>query len=51
MIPVASVVLDAIRDQDATYGHHQSGLLFTTESGSPLTPSTLHAAWQTGSRR
>ncbi len=46
MIPVASVVLDAIRDQDATYGHHQTGLLFTTESGSPLTPSTLHAAWQ-----
>ena len=46
VIPVARVVLDAIRDQDAIYGHHRSGLLFTTEGGSPLTPSTLHAAWQ-----
>ena len=44
-IPVARVVLDAIRDHDATYGHHQSGLIYTTESGSPLTTSTLHAAW------
>ncbi len=50
VIPVAEVVLDAIRDQDATYGHHRSGLLFTTESGSPLTPSTLHAAWKTAAQ-
>jgi integrase len=50
VIPVARVVLDSIREQDATYGHHRSGLLFTTESGSPLTPSTLHAAWQTAAQ-
>ena len=25
-------------------------MLFTTESGSPLTTSTLHAAWQTAAR-
>src|SRR6195952_2953588 len=47
VIPVARVVLDATADHQATYGHHQSGLLFTTESGSPLTTSTLHAAWRT----
>ncbi|MCW2846562.1 MAG: xerD 1 [Marmoricola sp.] len=50
VIPVAAVILDAIRHHEATYGHHQTGLLFTTESGSPLTPSTLHAAWQSAAQ-
>jgi integrase len=50
VIPVARVVLDAIRDHEATYSHHQSRLLFMTESGSPLTMSTLHAAWQAAAR-
>ncbi len=34
----------------ATYGHPESGLIFTTDSGSPLTTSTVHAAWQTAAR-
>lgn len=37
------VVLDAIREQVDTYGHHESGVIFTTESRSPLTTSTFHA--------
>ncbi|MCW2756253.1 MAG: hypothetical protein JWQ32_3664 [Marmoricola sp.] len=49
-IPVAQVVLEAIRDHVDTYGHHESGVIFTTESGSPLTTSTLHAAWQQAAR-
>lgn len=50
-IPVAQVVLDAIHDHVATYGHDASGLLFTTENGSPLTTSTIHAAWQKAARQ
>jgi integrase len=50
-IPVAPVVLEAIRDHLAAFGHHKSGLIFTTESGSPLTTSTLHAAWQQAARQ
>ncbi len=50
-IPVAQVVLDAVRDHVAAYGHHESGLIFSTESGSPLTTSTLHAAWQKAARQ
>ena len=47
---MARVVVDAIRDHDATYGHHEFGLIFTTESGSPLTTSPLHGAWQKAAR-
>lgn len=50
-IPVAQVVLDAICEQVDTYGRHGSGVIFTTESGSPLTTSTLHAAWQKAARQ
>jgi len=50
-IPVAEVVLDAIRNHVDTYGHHESGVIFTTEGGSPLTTSTLHAAWQQAARQ
>lgn len=50
-IPVAQVVLNAIRDHVAAYGPHDSGLIFTTEIGSPLTTSTLHAAWQQAARQ
>jgi integrase len=45
-VPVAQVVLDAIREHVDTFGHHESGVIFTTEIGSPLTTSTLHAAWR-----
>lgn len=50
-IPVAAVVLESICDHVAAFGHHESGLIFTTDSGSPLTTSTLHAAWQQAARQ
>lgn len=50
-IPVAKVVLDAISDHIAAYAHHESGLIFTAESGSPLTTSTIHTAWQKAARQ
>jgi integrase len=50
-IPVAQVVMNAIRDHDAVFGHHESGLIFTSESGSLLTTSTIHTAWQRAARQ
>lgn len=45
-IPVAQIVLDAIEHHVDTYGvHDETGLLFTTEIGTPLSASTLQAAW------
>lgn len=44
-VAVADVVLDAIRDQAATYGAHRSGLVFTSAVGSPVATSTLQRAW------
>jgi integrase len=50
-IPVAPVGLDAIRDHVAAFGHHESGLILTAESGSLLTTSTIHSAWQKAARQ
>lgn len=45
-IPVAQVVLDMIEHHVDTYGvHRETGLLFTTDIGTPLSTSTLQAAW------
>lgn len=45
-IPVAQIVLDTIEQHVDTYGvHDETGLLFTTEIGTPLSTSTLQAAW------
>jgi integrase len=50
-IPVGDVVLDAIRQHVEEFGHHQSGLLLTTEQGSSVGTSTLHDAWQRAARK
>ncbi|MGH3350655.1 MAG: tyrosine-type recombinase/integrase [Nocardioides sp.] len=45
-IPVAQVVLDTIEHHVGTYGvHRETGLLFTTDIRTPLSTSTLQAAW------
>lgn len=49
-IPVAPVMLETIREHVGEYGHHESGLVFTTETGSPLATSTIHAVWQRAAR-
>lgn len=50
-IPVADVVIGALERHIAGFGHHRSGLLFTTDSGSFVGSSTLHGAWQRAARR
>ncbi len=50
-IPVGDVVLGAIREHLAEYGHHESGILFTGVSGSVLAPSTLQSAWKTANKQ
>ena len=50
-LPVADVVMSAIEQHIAEFGHHKSGLLFTTDSGSFVGSSTLHGAWQRAARR
>lgn len=45
-IPVADVVLEAIRAHVTEYGVHESGLVFTSAIGTPLRTSTLWMAWQ-----
>lgn len=49
-IPVADVVVQAIRDHVEEFGRHESGLLFTTQSGTLVGTSTLHGAWQRAAR-
>lgn len=45
-IPVAQVVLDAITAHVATYGVHESGLIFTSGYGNPISTTTLGGAWR-----
>ena len=49
-IPVAPVVLHTIREHVAEFGLHESGLVLTTETGSPVATSTIHAIWQRAAR-
>ncbi len=44
-IGVADFVLDAVAAHVATYGTHRSGLIFTSEVGSPVGTSVLQRAW------
>lgn len=50
-IPIADVVVDAISTHVRDFGHHESGLLFTTDVGAFIGTSTLHGAWQRAARR
>lgn len=50
-IPVGDVVLDAIRHHVDEFGHHESGLLLTTDLGACVGTSTLHGAWQRAARK
>lgn len=49
-IGVADFVLDAVDAHVATYGTHSSGLIFTSEVGSPVATSVLHRAWSIAAR-
>lgn len=44
-IPVADVVLKAIKAHVEEFGIHESGLIFTSAIGTPLRTSTLWTAW------
>ncbi len=50
-IPVAAVVIDALREHVATFGIHHSGLVYTSAIGSPLRTSTLWTAWRAAARQ
>jgi integrase len=50
-IQVADVVLDAITKHVDTFGAHQTGLILTSEIGTPLRTSTLHRAWTIATRK
>ena len=50
-IPVADVVLQAIKQHVGDYGTHESGLLFTTDLGNFVGTSTIHNAWSVGSKK
>lgn len=50
-IPIADVVVEAIAEHVKEFGHHESGLLFTTDLGAFIGTSTLHNAWQRAARR
>jgi len=44
-IGVADFVLDEVAAHVATYGMHESGLIFTSQVGSPVGTSVLQRAW------
>ena len=50
-IGVADFVLDAVAAHVATYGTHSSGVIFTSEVGSPVATSVLHCAWSIAARK
>jgi len=50
-IQVADVVLGAITHHVEECGIHKSGLVLTTEIGTPLRTSTLHRAWTIAARK
>ncbi len=49
-IGVADFVLEAVAAHVATYGTHRSGLIFTSEVGSPVGTSVLHRTWSIAAR-
>jgi len=50
-IPVADVVIEAIKQHVKDFGHHEFGLLFTTDLGAFVGTSTIHGAWQRAARK
>ena len=50
-IPVGEVVIEAIKQHLAEFGHHDSGLLFTTDYGNFVGTSTIHNAWHTAAKK
>ena len=50
-IPVAPLVLRAIAAHVDNYGSHDSGLIFTSEIGTALRPSTLQRAWSIAAKK
>lgn len=44
-IPVAQAVLDAIREHVEEFGLHESGIIFTSTYGNPISTTTLAKAW------
>ena len=50
-IQVADVVLGAISQHVERFGTHKSGLILTSEIGSPVRTSTLQRAWQIAARK
>lgn len=45
-IPVADVVLEAVKEHIEKFGIHETGLLFTSEYGAPVRTSTLWTVWK-----
>lgn len=50
-IPIGHVVLDEIREHVRDFGHHESGLLLTTDVGNFVGTSTIHNAWRIAARK
>ncbi len=50
-IPIGQVVLDEIREHVRDFGHHESGLLLTTDVGNFVGTSTIHNAWRIAARK
>lgn len=50
-IPVADVVIEAIRTHVEEYGVHETGLVFCSAIGTPLRTSTLWMAWKTAAAK
>ena len=49
-IQAADVVLDAVTRHVARFGTHRSGLILTSEIGTPVRTSTLQRAWKIAAR-
>jgi integrase len=50
-IPIGQVVLDEIKEHVRDFGHHESGLLLTTDVGNFVGTSTIHNAWRIAARK
>ena len=50
-IPIGQVVLDEIREHVRDFGHHESGLLLTTDVGNFVGTSTIHNAWRIAAKK
>lgn len=49
-VAIAQVVIDGIEEHIEEFGVHASGLLFCSQIGTPLRPSTLWEAWNRAAR-